>query len=657
MSRLGIVLWVEYERNRFMAELLHQILAKTFPTTESAVFEIAALKAQLEMPKGVIHVISDVHGEARKLRHVINNASGRLRPVVEELFEGKTEGDEFKEFLHLLYYPTELLQKKVKEFGDDEELRYEWMLSAMRRQFDLIRLELRTKRRKEIRHYAPKEFRELFEVLLNFPAGGHHEAFLTTQVRELVKRRMDLLAVRAASRFVRSLTVDELVVAGDLGDRGARLDWVIDYLMRQSNVSLVWGNHDVSWMGACLGHEALIAIVLRVSLRYRRMFQLEEGYGILTKPLEHLAQNVYADDPAEHFKPKRGGERSELLIARMQKAISVIQFKLEGQMIERHPEWNMDDRNVLRKVDYERGVIKINGTDYALRDTYFPTVDPTDPNQLSEEEQQCMDRLVESFLGSSRLWEHMSWVAERGKMAVVKDRAVIFHACLAVDERGEYLPLEIDNEECRGVDQFCAFNRVIKRAFRKGLNAELNDKDWFYYLWAGPVSPLFGKDRMATFETYFVEDKSTQKEVRNPWFDKIHDEDFCDKVCQEMGVPEGGLIVNGHVPVKVECGEDPVKRGGNAVTIDGAFSEAYGDRGYTLILSPEGVQLAQHHGFKDPVSVVRTGEDIIPTMREICKHPSPRLVKDTASGRKIQQQIDALDALIEAYADGDLIEG
>jgi fructose-1,6-bisphosphatase-3 len=640
-----------------MAELLHQILAKTFPTTESAVFEIAALKAQLEMPKGVVHVISDVHGEARKLRHVINNASGRLRPVVMELFAGKLEDVEFQEFLHLLYYPTELLQKKVKEFGDDEELRYEWILKIMRRQFDLIRLELRTKRRKAIRHYAPKEFRELFEVLLNFPAGGHHEAFLTAQVRELVRRRMDLLAVRAASRFVRNLTVDELVVAGDLGDRGARLDWVIDYLMKQSDVSLVWGNHDVSWMGACLGHEALIAIVLRVSLRYRRMFQLEEGYGILTKPLEHLAENVYGDDPAEYFKPKRGGERSELLISRMQKAISVIQFKLEGQMVERHPEWNMDDRNILRKVDFERGVIEINGTDYPLRDKHFPTVDPADPNRLSEEEQHCMDRLVESFVASSRLWQHMTWVAERGKMALVKDYAVIFHACLAVDEQGEYLPLNIDGKEHRGVAQFNAFNRVIKRAFRRGSNAVINDKDWFYYLWAGPVSPLFGKDRMATFETYFIEDESTHKEIRNPWFDKIHDKEFCDKVCQEMGVSAGGLIVNGHVPVKVERGEDPVKRGGNAVTIDGAFSEAYGDRGFTLILSSEGVQLAEHHGFKDPVSVVRTGEDIIPTMRDIRKHEHPRLVKDTETGRKIQQQIDALDALIEAYANGELMEG
>ncbi len=639
-----------------MAELLHQILSKSFPSVRFAAFEIASLKAQLEMPKGVVHVISDVHGEARKLRHVINNASGRLRPIVQDLFGDDMNDEQFQEFLHLLYYPTELLQKKAELFEGCENERYEWVLETLLKQFDLIRVLLRTKRRKEVRHHAPKEFRELFEVLLNFPADGHHEVFLTTQVRELVKRKMDVLAVRAASRFVRNLTVDELVVAGDLGDRGARLDWVIDYLMYQSNVSLVWGNHDVSWMGACLGHEALIAIVMRVSLRYRRMFQLEEGYGITTKPLEHLAESVYGDDPAENFKPKRAGERSELLISRMQKAISIIQFKLEGQMVERHPEWKMDDRNVLKRIDYTRGTIEVKGEEYQLKDTHFPTVDPEEPNTLSEEERHCMERLAESFVSSCRLWEQMTWVTEKGKMSMVRDRTCIFHACLAVDEEGDYLPLEIDGKEYRGVEQFKALDKVLKRAFRKGSDAEQPDKDWFYYLWAGPISPLFGKDRMATFESYFIAEQEASKEIRNPYFEMLHDKGFCDTVCQQMGVPEDGLIVNGHVPVKVEKGEDPVKRGGNAVTIDGAFSESYGDRGYTLILGPEGDQLAEHHGFRDPVSVVRTGEDIIPTMRDIRTYKEPRLVKDTEEGLKLQEQINALEGLIKAYEDGELTE-
>lgn len=640
-----------------MVDLLHLVLAKQFPSREAASFEIAALRAQLESPKGVVHVISDIHGEARKLRHVINNASGMLRPVVAQLFEGELEGAELKEFLHLLYYPTETLQMKGGHFGDDLDARYEWGIESLRRQFVVIRHLIRTKRRKELKEYAPKEFREIFEVLLNFPAGGHDESVMYTQVRELVERGMDFITIQAAARFIRNVAVDELVVAGDLGDRGARLDWVIDYLMKQPDVSLVWGNHDVSWMGACLGHELLIALVLRISLRYRRMFQLEEGYGILTKALEHFVEDVYGDDPAEYFKPKRGGERQELLIARMQKAISVIQFKLEGQMAERHPEWEMDDRNVMERIDYEAGTVSIDGKVYPLRDTNFPTVDPKNPNELSAEEKHCMERLVESFTSSSRLWEQMSWVAQRGKMALVRDKAVIFHACMAVDKKGKYQELKIDGKECRGPEQFDAFNRVVKRAFRAGSRADQMDKDWFYYLWAGPRSPLFGKDKMATFESYFIADKATHVENRNAWFEWMHDEDFCDRVSKDMGVDDCGLIVNGHVPVKVEKGEEPVKRGGNAVTIDGAFSQAYGDRGYTLILAPSGDYLAEHHGFKDPVSVVRSGEDIVPTMREVRSYEKDRQVKDTNKGRRLQKQIDALEQLLDAYSSGEVAEG
>ncbi|MGB1128944.1 MAG: fructose-bisphosphatase class III [Haloferula sp.] len=638
-----------------MSEWIERVLAERFPTIETAVSEIAALKAQLGLPKGVIHVISDVHGENKKLRHVINNASGRLRPLVEELFGDQLGEADFQEFLHVLYYPSEFLNLKSEELMNEDE-RYQWVLETLQRQFDLIRVMIRTRRRKTIKLVAPKEHRELFEVLLNFPAGGHAEEFLEVQLRELVKRRLGFGAIRSASRFIRNLTVEELIVAGDLGDRGPRIDRVTDYLMRQPNVSLVWGNHDVSWMGACLGHEALIALVLRISLRYRRLYQLEEGYGILTKALELLAESAYADDPAERFVSKREGERDALLIARMHKAAAVLEFKLEGQMIERHPEWAMDDRNLLTQIDYEKGTVRLGETDYPLCDTHLPTVDPADPNRLSPEEQQCIDRLKESFMGSARLWQHMKWMAERGQMALVRDQAVIFHACLAVDEQGEYLPLEIDGVECRGPEQFPALSRVIKRAFRAGTHATEEDKDWFYYLWAGPRSPLFGKDRMATFETYFVADKATHKEIKNPWFRWIHDHGFCDRICRQMGVEEGGMVVNGHVPVKVEEGENPLKDGGNAVTIDGAFSEAYGDRGFTLILGPEGDTLAEHHAFPDPVEAVKQGGDLIPERHVLREFDRPRCVGDTERGESLRAQIRALEELVEAYESGGVLE-
>lgn len=630
-------------------------MADRFPTIGAAVSEIAALKARLELPKGVIHVISDVHGENKKLRHVINNASGRLRPLVEELFGAELDGPGFDEFLQVLYYPSEVLHLKSERLADGEA-RFGWILATLQRQFALIRVLARTRRRKTLARLAPAAHRELFEVLMNFPAGGHARPFLEVQLRELVDRGYGFDAIHSASRFIRNLTVEELIVAGDLGDRGPRIDRVIDYLMRQPNVSLIWGNHDVSWMGACLGNEALIALVLRISLRYRRLYQLEEGYGLLTKALEHLAISAYGDDPAEAFVSKREGERDRLLIARMQKAAAVLEFKLEGQMIERHPEWEMDDRNLLPRIDFEDGSVELGGRRHALRDPLLPTVDPADPNRLTDEEQRCIERLVESFISSPRLWEHTRWMAERGRMATVRDRAVIFHACLAVDDDGGYLPLTIDGRECRGPEQFEAFNRVIKRAFRAGSRASREDKDWFYYLWAGPRSPLFGKDRMATFETYFVADESTHREVKNPWFRWIHDRAFCDRICREMGVETDGIVVNGHVPVKVEEGESPLKRGGNAVTIDGAFSEAYGDRGFTLILGPEGETLAEHHAFPDPLAAVREGGDIIPERHVLREYERPRRVGDTEEGANLRARLRALEDLVEAYKSGALAE-
>lgn len=638
-----------------MADLIHHVLSKSFPSVEMAAFEIATLKAQLEIPKGVIHVISDIHGEARKLRHVINNASGSLRPLVEKIFKHEMREEEMKEFLNLLYYPTEMLQSKYEGFENTEQ-RYAWVLLILQRQFTVIREIVRTKRRKHVKHYTPKEFRELFEVLLNFPAGGHHEAFLEVQLKYIVEAKLDQQAIRAAARFIRNVTVEELVVAGDLGDRGDRIDGVIEYLMKQPAVSMVWGNHDVLWMGACLGHESLIATVLRISLRYRRLFQLEEGYGILTKALETLVEKVYSDDPAEQFMPKRGGERDSLLIARMQKAIAIIEFKLEGQVVDRNSEWQMEQRNLMKNIDFQKGTVLVDGQQYKLLDKNFPTVDPADPHKLSPEEKDCMDRLVQSFMSSATLWKHMNWVTERGSMCMVRDKAVVFHACLTLNEEDDYQSLIIDGKECKGTEQFDAFNAVIKRAYRNGRDASQEDKDWFFYLWAGPKSPLFGKSKMATFERYLLAEKETHKEPANKWFSKLDDFDFCNKVCQDLGVESGGLIVNGHVPVNIEKGESPIKKGGNAVVIDGAFSEAYGDKGYTLILSADGERIAQHHGFKDPVSVVRSGEDIIPEMHDIRTYDQPRMVKETAEGKMINIQIEALEGLIEAYLSGEISE-
>ncbi|HEX6184753.1 MAG TPA: fructose-bisphosphatase class III [Pyrinomonadaceae bacterium] len=634
---------------------LLQALAAQYPTENLALAEAAALRASLSFPKGVVHVVSDVHGEYKKLRHIINNASGSLRPCVESLFEGEMTADELKQFLATVYYPHETvehLRTSLVETGR----RGEWVRRTLRRQFKVARALASNRRLEEIRALFPPERRQLFEELFFEPCTGRGEAYVDEMIHTLCRHDRDFSAVRAASRLVRNLSVAEIVVAGDLGDRGPRLDRVIDYLLQQPNVSFTWGNHDVLWMGACLGHDALMAIVLRVSLRYRRLSQLEEGYGITMQPLERLARTVYAEDPAERFQTKGVGLRDDLLMARMQKAIAVIQFKLEGQVIRRHPEWELEHRNLLHRIDAAAGTVEIQGQRHTLRDASLPTVNPEDPYALTDDEATCISRLRQSFVASSRLWQHMSFVARRGSMWVRRDHALIFHGCVPVDEEGAALALEVDGQTHSGRALFDALDLVVRRAFRKGSEATEEDKDWLWYLWTGPRSPLFGKDRMATFETYFVEDKATHKENKNPYFKLIHDPAFCARVAAEFGVSEQALIVNGHVPVRVEKGEEPVKSGGNAVTIDGAFSEAYGDRGYTLILAPERVALAEHHHFESVSDAITEGADIVPKVTTLRAYDPPRRVGDTEEGEHIRHTVAALERLVTAYERGLLLE-
>ena len=630
-------------------------LAFRFPTAGAALAEAAVLRATLSLPKPTVHVVSDVHGEHRKLRHVINNASGSLRPLVSSLFGARLSEDEQRTLLAVLYYPRETIEQ-LRPLLSDPIFRRAWVRRTLRYQFEIVRGLARSYRREYVSSLFPAEAREICEELLAEPESGRGSEYVDVMIDALAEYGSDLTAVRLISRLVRNLCVAELIVAGDLGDRGSRIDKVIDYLMRQPHVALAWGNHDVLWMGACLGHEALIATVLRVSLRYRRLFQLEEGYGITLSPLELLAREAYVDDPAERFKPKRAGLRDALLLARMQKAAAVIQFKLEGETIRRHPEWNMEGRALLHRIDHQPGTVEIDGSSYKLRDAYFPTVDPADPYALSEAERDCMNRLRESFVSSMRLWQHMTYVAHRGAMWLRRDLALIFHGCVPVNAAGEELSLEVGGKTCSGRELFDALDSIVRRSFRGGAPSAGENADWLWYLWTGPRSPLFGKDRMSTFEMYFVEDKRTHVEEKNPYFELIHDPTFCRKVANEFGLGDDGLIVNGHVPVQVEKGEAPVKRGGGAVTIDGAFSEGYGDRGYTLILAPESIAIAELHHFKSISEAINVGADIVPKVAVVRAYERPRRVSDTEDGEVIRLRIKALERLILAYQEGALVE-
>jgi len=473
--------------------------------------------------------------------------------------------------------------------------------------------------------------------------GGTFDGILDV----LIRHDRALHLIRLAVRVVRDLAIEEVIVAGDCFDRGPRGDRIIEHLRHQPNVAFTWGNHDAVWLGACLGQEALIAHVLRLSLRYRRLSQLEEGYGITLQPLEHLVRTVYADDPAECFKTRGTGLREDLTMARMHKAAAILQFKLEGQTIARNPHWNLEHRRLLHRIDHTAGTIEIDGAVWPLRDRHFPTIDPAHPYELSAEERRCMDRLRQSFLTSRPLWEHMRFLVEHGSMYLIRDRHLIFHGCVAVDDSGEFLRFSVDGEPLRGRALFEALTRAVIRAFD---NPTDPDRDLFWYLWSGPLSPLFGKDRITTLERDLVADKTTHKETKNPYFKLIHEVSFCERVLAEFGVdPREGLIVNGHVPVHIEEGESPLKRSGKAITIDGAFSEAYGDHGFTLVIESERTFLAKHHHFDSVEAAVRDGIDIIPEISVVREWNPPRRVGDTERGVEVRAETALLENLVAAY--------
>ena len=623
-----------------------ELLASQFPNIDAAIAESARLAAVQTLPKGVVHVISDIHGEDQKLRHVINNASGTLRPLVEELFKNSMNENDRAEFLKLIFYPAEVTQRVGETLATPEQVKA-YAQQMLEPQLELLRYLVSNFSLRLATDVFPAEYRELLLEMLHAPSTERGPEFVDAMLDELVRRDRALHLIHLIGRLIRNLAVDELIIAGDLWDRGPRGDRVMDYLRLQPNVEFIWGNHDVLWLGASLGHEALICTVLRVSLRYRRLGQLDEGYSVPLTPLEHLARTVYVDDPAQHFMPKRDGMRPNDVIARMQKAAAIMQFKLEGQMIERNPQWDLDHRRLMHRIDHAKGTIEIDGESYALRDTDFPTVDPENPYQLTEEELVCIARMKHSFQNSQKLQEQVRFMVGHGSMYLKRDDCLIFHGCLPADEEGNFLPLTIDGQLVSGRAMFEAIEKVVRRAV---VDSDQLDLDFMWYLWCGPKSPLFGKDRIATFERDFIAEKASHRETKDSYFSLIHEAAFCDKVLEEFGTDaDCGLIVNGHVPVKVESGESPLKKSGKAITIDGAFSEAYGDYGYTLLLEPDRIVLAQHSHFDSVEAAIRDGVDIVPKLQNIRVFDAPRRTHDTERGQRISYRIEMLERLIEAY--------
>ena len=623
-------------------------LAREVPNTDAAVAEIARYSAELTLPQGTIHVISDIHGEDQKLRHVINNASGTLRPLVERLFREYVTPARFQEILTLIFYPAEVVQRLEKTL-QTVEAQKAYAQETLHDLFAVVRV---LAARRSLRHATrvfPNEYRELFTEILHAPSTDRHGNYVEAIINALARKGRLLHLIHLTGRVIRNLAIDELVIAGDCWDRGPRGDRVVDYLMQQPKVSLTWGNHDAAWIGACLGHEALICQVLRISIRYQRLLQLEEGYGIPLAPLEHLARTVYREDVAEAFAVKGAASYEAEMMARMQKAAAIMQFKLEGQAIGRHPEWRLAHRRLLHHIDPLKGTVEVDGKLYPLLDQYFPTLNPSNPDELSREEAACIAQLRESFLASQKLWTQIRWLVSRGRMHLVREGHLIFHGCVPVDESGEFLPMAVAGTMYKGKALFDAIEREIYRLMEAGAQWT-EETDLLWYLWSGPESPLFGKDRVTTLERDLIADAQTHRETKNPYFRLIHEAWFCDKVLSEFDVdPSDGMIVNGHVPVKVEAGESPVKRSGKAVTIDGAFSQAYGDHGFTLVLEPLRTYIATHHHFESVQAAIEQGADIVPSRTIVREWDEPRHVADSQRGRHVRFAIELLERLIDAY--------
>ena len=628
-------------------------LAAEFSNMDAAIAELARLSAVQTLPRGAIHMISDIHGEDKKLRHVINNASGTLRPIVEQMFGDSMDHETLKEFLTITFYPAEVTEQLQQTLTDPVELKA-YARKILHPQFALLRHLMSHYSLKLTTELLPRDFKNLLWEILHAPTRDCGHEFVDAIIDELQRQGRVLHLIHIVGRLIRNLAVDELIIGGDCWDRGPRGDRVVDYLRLQPNVSFIWGNHDALWFGAALGNDALICTALRVSLRYRRISQLDEGYGIPMTPLEHLAREVYADDPAEFFMPKGDGMRPKELVARMQKAIAVMQFKLEGQLIARNPQWQLEHRRLMHRIDLAQGRIEIDGVVYELRDKRLPTVDPEDPYTLTVQEQECLERLRGSFLSSQKLREQVRYMVGNGSMYLQRGDCLIFHGCVPVDADGKFLELEIDGRHFAGKALFEAIESVVRRALDQRSTPDL---DFLWYLWCGPLSPLFGKDRIATLERDLIADKTPHRENKDPYFDLIHEAGFCRQVLQAFGAdPEQGLIVNGHVPVKLKQGESPIKRSGKAITIDGAFSEAYGDYGYTLVLEPSRIVLAEHHHFESMESAIRNGVDIIPKTQDIRVFDTPQQTKDTERGQRIQFRMKELNRLIEAYRSNRLHE-
>lgn len=641
---------------------LLELLSQNFGNISAAATEIINLEAILNLPKGTEHFIADVHGEAAAFRHILKNASGNIKRKVNEIFGNSLREDDIRQLCSLIYYPSRKLAL-VKQTEKDLDNFYKITLHQLIK----VLQEVSSKyTRSKVRKNLPKEFSYIIEELLHeSPSEENKQPYYNRIIETIISTGQAEECIRAISHVIQRLSIDQLHLLGDIFDRGDGAHTVMDTLLAYKDFDIQWGNHDVLWMGAASGNECCIANVLRVSLRYSNMVTLEDGYGINLVPLATFAMDTYAHDPCTVFLPKINPDEEPLsdknrqLIAKMHKAMSIIQFKLEGQMYERHPEWKMDNRRLLHRIDYEKGTISLDGKEYPLRDTHFPTINPADPYALTSEERSLMDKLLHSFSVSDKLKRHVGLFYSHGSLFNVCNSNLLFHASIPLNADGSLKEVELNGKSYKGE----ALLRQTEMLMRMAVNNDTPDEqrqnaiDFYLYAWCGPDSPLFDKSKMATFERYFISDKSTHNEEKGSYYHLREKSEVCDMILDEFKVKgEHRHIINGHVPVKAGNGENPVKADGKLMVIDGGFSKAYHDTtgiaGYTLVYHSRGFELVQHEPFTSADEAVRNGTDIISVNRLVELNTQRVRVRDTDRGKELAVQIDELRELLYAYRRG-----
>ena len=637
-----------------------KILSKQYPSISKASTEIINLEAILNLPKGTEHFISDIHGEYEAFVHVLKNGSGVIKRKIEELFSSTIRESEKKTLATLVYYPEQKLALIEKEEDNIDDFYRIYIYRLV----ELCRYASSKYTRSKVRKLLPEDFKYIIEEFLNEHVEQvHKQNYYKSIVDTIISIDRAKEFIIAISKVIQKLVVDRLHIVGDIYDRGPRPDVVLDTLMDYHSVDIQWGNHDILWMGAASGEKTCIANALRISARYSNLDIIEDIYGINLLPLATFALEQYKSDPCNCFMPKgSAGETStkeKTLIAKMHKAISIIQFKLEGEVIKRRPEFEMDHRLLLDKINYEEGTINLKGNIYKLKDTNFPTIDPKNPYKLTKEEEIVIDKLVSSFKNSEKLQKHVSFLFSKGSIYLVSNGNLLIHGCVPLNEDKSFMKMKLQGQEYSGRELMDKMETLVREGylFKDKTNQKQYGMDIMWYLWTGKCSSLFGKDDMTTFERYFIAEKETHKENKNTYFTLREDEDVCNKIFKEFELDTNeSHIINGHVPVESKNGESPIKANGRIIAIDGGFSRAYqkktGIAGYTLIYNSQSLQLVSHDPFTSTEEAIVNESDILSTTMLVEHKLSRKTVKDTDAGKKLLDEVDDLKLLLTAYKKG-----